>query len=138
MKRRRIGAVEANVPENKILRQSSMIKHIMIGLLAIVFYLMIFQQKEGFTVGNTPTDVETSVKTAADTLYGNLNVPTYKSNYLTLTDEVVRWTDYSMMMLLIDKKIGSEDYMANVQKFNDLSTFKQNVLEFNKTVSSFS
>lgn len=110
----------------------------MIGLLAIVFYLMIFQQKEGFTVGNTPTDVETSVKTAADTLYGNLNVPTYKSNYLTLTDEVVRWTDYSMMMLLIDKKIGSEDYMANVQKFNDLSTFKQNVLEFNKTVSSFS
>lgn len=115
-----------------------MIKHIMIGLLAIVFYLMVFQQKEGFTVGNTPTDVETSVKTAADTLYGNLNIPTYKSNYTNLTEEVIRWTDYSMMMLLVDKKIGSDEYMTTVQKFNELSTFKQNVMDFNKTISSFS
>ncbi len=110
----------------------------MIGLLAIVFYLMIFQQKEGFTVGNTPTDAERSITTAADTLYGNLNISTYKPNYVNLTNEVVRWADYSMMMLLVDKKIGSEDYMTNVQKFNELSTFKQNVLDFNKTVSSFS
>jgi hypothetical protein len=39
---------------------------------------------------------------------------------------------------LLNKKIGSEDYIADVKKFNDLSTFKQNVMDFSKTVSSFS
>jgi len=114
-----------------------MIRPIMIGVLVIVLYFMVFQ-KEGFTVGNTPTDVDTSVKTAADTLYGNLNMSTYKPDYLNLTNEVVRWADYSMMMLLVDKKIGSEDYMTSIEKFNELSTFKQNVLDFRTTVSSFS
>ena len=115
-----------------------MIHYVMVGLVLITFYLLLFQNTEGFSVGNTPADIETSVKTAADTLYGNLNMSTYKTNYTALTTDVIRWTDYSMMMLLLNKKIGSEDYIADVKKFNDLSMFKQNVMDFSKTVSSFS
>jgi hypothetical protein len=108
----------------------------MIGSLLIVLYLLMFKKTEGFTVGNTPIDIETTVKTSTETLYGNLNINAYKSNYVNLTNELIQWADYSMLTTLTRSKFG--DDMADVKKFNELYTFKQNIIDFNKTVSSFS
>lgn len=109
----------------------------MIGLLILVFYLFLFRTTEGFSVGGTPTDVEMTIKTATDALYGNLNITTYKPNYINLTTELIKWADYSMMMTLTDGKFTADD-MSTVRNFNELYNFKQNMIDFNKSVSSFS
>jgi len=114
-----------------------MIQYIMIGLLLIVLYLLMFKSSEGFTVGNTPIDIETTVKTSTETLYGNLNINAYKSNYSNLTSELLSWADYSMLTCLTRGKFEGDD-LTEVRKFNELYNFKQNMMEFNKTVSSFS
>jgi hypothetical protein len=114
-----------------------MIHYIMIGLLLIILYMTLFKT-EGFTVGNTPMEIESNIKSATETLYGNLNINAYKSNYTNFTNDLVRWADYSMLTTLTQGKFDTEDSMTQVRKFNDLYTFKQNVMDFNKTISSFS
>lgn len=132
-----IGAEEASVHENKILIQSKMLQYVMVGLLLIVGYLLFFGKTEGFTVGGTPIDIEATVKTSTETLYGNLNINAYKSNYSNLTSELIRWADYSMLTSLTRGKFDTDD-LTEVKKFNELYNFKQNMIDFNKTVSSFS
>jgi hypothetical protein len=109
----------------------------MIGSLLVVLYITLFKT-EGFTVGNTPMEIETNIKASTETLYGNLNINAYKSNYTSFTTELIRWADYSMLTTLTQGKFDTEDSMIQVRKFNDLFTFKQNLMEFNKTISSFS
>jgi hypothetical protein len=113
-----------------------MLKTLMIALLIASFFILTFQQ-EGFAVGNTPPDMETNLKNATEALQGNLNLGSYRSNYVTMTTDMVKWTDLSMLDVLTSgKKDASGNFLVDFKKFNDLATFKQNIIEFNKSVSS--
>jgi len=113
-----------------------MLKILMVSLLIASFFIITFQQ-EGFTVGNTPPDMETNLKNATEALQGNLNLGSYRSNYTTMTTDLVKWSDLSMLdVLTTGKKDASGNFTVDIKKFNDLATFKQNIVEFNKTISS--
>ena len=113
-----------------------MLQTLMIVLLIASFFIMTFQS-EGFTVGNTPPDMETSLKNATEALQGNLNLGSYRSNYTTMATELVKWSELSMLDVLTNsKKDSSGNFTVDVKQFNELSAFKQNVIDFNKTISS--
>jgi len=113
-----------------------MLKTMMVVLLIAAVFVLTFQQ-EGFTVGNTPPDMETSLKDATEALQGNLNLGSYRKNYTTMATELVKWTDLSMLDVLTNgKKDASGNFTVDIKKFNDMATFKQNIIDFNKTISS--
>ncbi len=113
-----------------------MLQQMMIALLIATLFILTFQQ-EGFTVGNTPPDMETNLKNATEALQGNLNLGSYRSNYTTMATEMVKWADYSMLDVLTNsKKDASGNFTVDVKQFNDLASFKQNIIDFNKSISS--
>ncbi len=108
----------------------------MIALLIAALFVLTFQ-REGFAVGNTPPDMETNLKNATEALQGNLNLGSYRSNYTTMATDMVKWADLSMLdVLTTGKKDASGNFLLDVKKFNDLATFKQNIVDFNKSISS--
>jgi hypothetical protein len=88
--------------------------------------------KEGFTSGNAPKDTVEKIQGSNTELNDTLNVPTYRTSYEDMIGELETWADNSMLNLLAQGKIGldSSDKCADaVSQFNDLATFKENLIK---------
>jgi predicted nucleotide-binding protein (sugar kinase/HSP70/actin superfamily) len=89
--------------------------------------------KEGFSSGKTPKDTESLISSTNITLRDLLNIPTYRSSYEKMIQDLETWTNYNMLNLLAQAKIGTDanDTSFNsVQQFNALAEFKKNLDSF--------
>lgn len=105
---------------------------LVISMILFVLYLM-WPRKEGFSSGKTPKDTESLISSTNTTLRDLLNIPTYRSSYEKMIQDLETWTNYNMLNLLAQAKIGTDanDTSFNsVQQFNALAEFKKNLDAF--------
>lgn len=86
--------------------------------------------KEGFTSGQTPKDLLTKIKSSNTELTDILNIPTYRTSYEEMITELEKWTDYSMLNVIAQGKVGTDISAESIRLFNDLATFKKNLGDF--------
>ena len=104
---------------------------ILVGILAFLLVCVVWTKysKEGFTSGKTPKDLATKIHAANTELTDTLNISTYRSSYEEMILELEKWADNSMLNLIAQGKIGLGENTDSIRSFNDLATFKKNIIE---------
>jgi len=104
---------------------------IFVGILAFLLSCVLWMRfsKEGFTSGKTPKDLVVKITESNNELSDTLNIPTYRSSYEEMFMGLEKWADNSMLNLLAQGKIGMGDSTESVRQFNDLATFKKNIID---------
>ena len=108
-------------------------KTLLLGVMILFLLYCIWPRKEGFSSGKTPKDTVSIITSTNTSLKDLLNIPTYRSSYETMIQDLDTWADYNMLNLLAQAKIGTdaEDTSFNsIQQFNELAEFKKNLDEF--------
>jgi hypothetical protein len=106
-------------------------KHFLIGMIAFLIVCVLWTQyKEGFTSGQTPKDLLVKIQSSNTELTDILNIPTYRTSYEEMIVELEKWTDYSMLNIIAQGKVGMDISAESVRLFNDLATFKKNLGDF--------
>ena len=105
-----------------------------LGVVMIMFFLyLIWPRKEGFSSGKTPKDTVSLITSTNTTLRDLLNIPTYRSSYDTMMQDLDMWANYNMLNLLAQAKIGTDSIStssSSIQQFNELAEFKKNLESF--------
>ena len=104
-----------------------------LGVAMILFFLYSFPRKEGFSSGKTPKDTESIITSTNTTLRDLLNIPTYRSSYDNMMQDLDTWANYNMLNLLAQAKIGTDatsTSSTSIQQFNELAEFKKNLESF--------
>lgn len=106
-------------------------KHILVGILVFLIVCVAWTHyKEGFTSGQTPKDTLVKLQAANNELTDILNLATYRTSYEGMISELEKWTDYSMLNILAQGKVGLDVSPDSIRLFNDLATFKTNLSNF--------
>ena len=105
---------------------------ILVFLLVCVLWTRI-SKPEGFTSGKTPKDLLVKVKDANNELTDTLNITTYRSSYEEMLTELETWADNSMLNIVAQGNV-LDSTTDSVRQFNDLATFKKNVVELMTTL----
>ena len=103
-----------------------------VAMILVLFYL-IWSRKEGFSSGKTPKDTLSLINSANTTLRDELNIPSYRSSYDTMLQDLDKWANYNMLNLLAQAKIGTDATSTSssyIQQFNELTEFKKNLDSF--------
>ena len=101
--------------------------------MILFFFYSILSRKEGFSSGKTPKDTVSRITSTNTTLRDELNIPSYRSSYDTMLQDLDTWANYSMLNLLAQAKIGTDatsTSSSSIQQFNELSEFKKNLDAF--------
>ena len=104
-----------------------------LGVAMIIFFFYSFSRKEGFSSGKTPKDTVSLIASTNTTLRDVLNIPTYRSSYDNMIQDLDTWADYNMLNLLAQAKIGTDatsTSSTSIQQFNELAEFKKNLESF--------
>jgi len=103
----------------------------LVGILAFLLVCVVWTKysKEGFTSGKTPKDLVTKVNAANTELTDSLNISTYRSSYEDMFLELEKWADNSMLNLIAQGKIGLGENSESIRSFNDLASFKKNLID---------
>jgi hypothetical protein len=105
--------------------------HILVGILVFLLVCVFwsrFSKPEGFTSGNTPKDLLVKLKDANNALTDTLNITTYRSSYEEMLLELETWADNSMLNIIAQGKL-LDQATESVSQFNDMATFKKNVVD---------
>ncbi len=106
----------------------------LLGVAMIVFFFYsVFPRKEGFSSGKTPRDTVSLITSTNTTLRDLLNIPSYRSSYDTMLQDLDSWANYNMLNLLAQAKIGTDatsTSYSSIQQFNELAEFKKNLESF--------
>ena len=101
--------------------------------MILFFFYSIVPRKEGFSSGKTPKDTVSIITSTNTTLRDVLNIPTYRSSYDNMMQDLDTWANYNMLNLLAQAKIGTDatsTSSTSVQQFNELAEFKKNLESF--------
>ena len=82
---------------------------------------------EPFASGETPKDVAAAIQSASSTLRDELNIGTYRENYEDMLTALEDWADNMMLTILNGFTDDRTKMMPNVNDFNAMYQFKQNV-----------
>lgn len=106
---------------------------IVLGAMILCFLYLIWTRKEGFSSGKTPKDTLSLITSTNTTLRDELNIPSYRSSYDTMLQDLDKWANYNMLNLLAQAKIGTDSTSTSydsIQQFNQLVEFKKNLESF--------
>jgi hypothetical protein len=111
--------------------EKNIMKHILVGILVFLIVCVAWTHyKEGFTSGQTPKDTLVKLQAANTELTDILNISTYRTSYEEMITELEKWSDYSMLNILAQGKVGLDVSPDSIRLFNDLATFKKNLGDF--------
>ena len=98
-------------------------------IIGALLYL-VWTSKEGFTSGKTPKDTSVKIQSTNTAFADTLNIATYRTSYESMVNDLEKWADHSMLNVLAQGSIGTDNSTDGIKLFNDLALFKKNINDF--------